>query len=51
LKLRRNFIPQGGFLLDENEPISGLLVKDINKLEKVGKTTPIFPEITFKVVK
>jgi len=38
-------------MFGENQLISGLLIKDNNKLEKVSESVPVFPEITFKVVK
>jgi len=38
-------------VLDENQLISGFLIKDNNKLERIGESTPAFPKITFKVVK
>ena len=49
LKLKRDFLKVNMF--GENQLVSGLLIKDNNKLEKVSESVPVFPEITFKVVK
>ena len=38
-------------MFGENQLVSGLLIKDNNKLGKVSRSVPVFPEITFKVVK
>jgi hypothetical protein len=49
LKLKRDFLK--GQMLDPNELLSGFLIKDTKKLEKLEGVVPPFPEINFKVVK
>ena len=49
LKLKRDFLK--GTMLDENQLISGFLIKDNNKLERISESTSILPKIAFKVVK
>ena len=49
LKLKHDFLKVNMF--GEDQLVSGLLIKDNNKLERISKSAPAFPEIAFKVVK